>query len=122
MRENKGLIKFEQIANTNKEVAGIVTIQLPEKLIDFDVEYSSNKKLLPSYEAVVTFDITLEDGTVTTLSGTLPLWLNKSHAKEALKIREKAAREEEERQKKEAILSAFTEEQIELLSKLGVFK
>jgi len=121
-KENKGNIKFEQVAKTSREVAGIITIQLPEKFTDFEVEYSANKKLLPSYEAVVTFEVTLEDGTITTLSGTLPLWLDKGHAREVIKIREKTAREEEERQKKEAILSAFTEDQIELLSKLGVFK
>jgi len=122
-------ISFVQYEAEQGKAAGVISIDLHDSLIEVGecVEYSINGKVLPFYEGPVEFEVVLNDGTVTTISGNLALWYNKKHIKEAVDAAKKAkeeaakrAKEEEMRIKRMELMKAFTAEQIQALAALGM--
>ena len=131
MTNSKKEITFAQYQTIDGIASGSISVTLPESLAAMgeSVEYSANGKVLPAYEGKVSFEVTLADGTVTVVSGSIALWYDKKHIKaakeaaEKAKIEaEKAAKEAEMQKQKEALLSAFTPEQIQALAALGMLK
>lgn len=127
----KRTINFTQYETVDNTVLAGLSFEIHRSLIEIgrEVEYSPNGKILPFFEGNVEFQVTLEDGTVTTLSGSLALWYNKKHVKEAIKAAEQAKKEAEKRAKEEEIkkaraelLKTFTDEQIQALTALGLLK
>lgn len=122
-------ILFTQYQTTEGVASGVINLELHKSLVEIgeSVQYSSNGKTLPFYEGTIEFEVTLDDGTVTTLGGNLALWYNKKHVKAAVEAAKKAkeeaakrAKEEELRKKREELLKAFTDEQIQALAALGM--
>lgn len=123
---------FAQLeAIDHKTATGVISINLPSGLVELgqSIKLSDNGKVLPNYEAKISFEVTLDDGTVTTISGSLAMWFAKEHtkaavsaAKKAKEDAEKAAHEAEVQKQKEALLSNFTPEQIQALAALGMVK
>ena len=122
-------ISFTQFEAEQGKASGIINLELPQSLVEIgeSVQYSINGKVLPFYEGAVEFEVVLNDGTVTTLSGTLALWYPKKHTKAAIEAAKKAKEEAERRAKEEELkkarmelLKAFTEEQIQALTALGM--
>ena len=122
-------ITFIQYETKDNIAMGAISLELPLSLVEVGetVQYSINGKILPFYEGVVEFDVSLNDGTVTTLSGSLALWFDKKHTKAAIEAAKKAKEEaerarkqEEMRRKREELLKAFTDEQIRALAALGM--
>lgn len=122
-------ISFVQYEAEQGKASGIITLELPQSLVEIGegVQYSINGKVLPFYEGAVEFEVVLNDGTVTALSGNLALWFDKKHTKAAIEAAKKAkeeaakrAKEEEIRIKRMELLKAFTEEQIQALTALGM--
>ncbi len=129
--ELKNAINFTQHETSNNQAKGDISIELPISLVEIGqtVEYSDNGKLLPSFEGKISFEVTLEDGTVTNISGRLALWYDKKHvksakdaAKEAVLKAEKEAKDAEIRKQKESLLQNFTPEQIQSLINLGMLE
>ena len=122
-------ISFIQYETEQGKASGVINLELPQSLVEIgeSVQYSINGKVLPFYEGAVEFEVVLNDGTVTTLSGNLALWFDKKHTKAAIEAVKKAkeeaakrAKEEEIRIKRMELLKAFTEEQIQALTALGM--
>lgn len=122
-------INFVQIESMEGKAVGEISLELPRSLIEIgeSVQHSLNGKVLPFYEGTVEFKITLDDGTVTTLGGSLALWFDKKHVKAAQEAARKAKEEAERRKREEALkqkrlelLSTFTDEQIKALTALGL--
>lgn len=118
-------ILFQQSKTDGKTALGTVQIDLPESLhqLGSEIEVSANNKILPMYEGKIIFEVTLNDGTITTFEGGLALWPNKSHSKSALEAVKQARREEEKRRKEEArqkLLTSLTPEQIQAFKDAGI--
>ena len=122
-------IDFVQLETREGIATGMISFELPPSLVAIgqEVQYSVNGKVLPFYEGTIEFEVVLDDGTVTTVSGNLALWYNKKHVKaaveEAKRAREeeaKRAREEEIRLRKMELMKSFTAEQIQALAALGM--
>ena len=124
-------IDFVQLETRGGEgiATGMISFDLHESLVQIgqDVQYSVNGKVLPFFEGNIEFEVVLNDGTVTTLSGNLALWYNKKHVKAAQEAARKAKeeaerrqREEELKQKRLELLKVFSEEQIQALAALGM--
>jgi len=118
-------ILFQQSKTNGKTALGTIQINLPESLnqLGSEIELSANDKVLPMYEGKVTFEVTLNDGTITTFEGNLALWPNKQHSKAALEAVKQAKREEEKRRKEEAkqkLLAGLTPEQIRAFKEVGI--
>jgi len=84
-------------------------------------------KFRPLMEQRIIFDITLEDGTKTSLEGSLSLWLNRNHVssvmQEGERIKEQKAKDiltREQLEERKALLSNFTPEQIAIMAKMGM--
>ena len=127
----KKTVSFVQYETMNNQAVGGISIDLPKSLIEIGqtVEMSDNGKVLPAFEGKISFEVTLEDGTVTTVSGSLALWYDKKHikaakeaAKKAADEASKAAKEAEVMKQKEALLQCFTPDQIQALVALGMLE
>lgn len=131
-KEIKTNASFAQLeAIDHKTATGVISIDLPSGLVELgqSIKLSDNQKVLPNYDLKVSFEVVLEDGTVTTISGTLAMWFAKEHtkaavsaAKKAAAEAEKAAKEAELKAKREALLAKFTPEQIQNMIDLGMLK
>ena len=123
-------IRFVQYESAEQGIAsGVISIDLYDSLVDIggNVQHSVNGKILPFYEGPITFEVVLNDGTVTTLSGNLALWFDKKHVKSAIEAAKRAREEAERRQREEEmrmkrleLLKTFTAEQIQALAALGM--
>ena len=122
-------IYFTQYEAEQGRATGVISIDLHDSLVEVgeSVEYSANGKVLPFYEGQIEFKVTLDDGTVSTVGGTLALWYPKKHTKAAIEAAKKAkeeaakrAKEEELKKARMELLKAFTEEQIQALTALGM--
>ena len=122
-------IDFVQLETREGIATGMISFELPPSLVAIgqEVQYSVNGKVLPFYEGTIEFEVVLDDGTVTTISGNLALWYNKKHVKAAIQAKEEAdkeaakrAKEEELRKKRAELLKIFSDEQIQALAALGM--
>lgn len=124
-------ITFTQYETKDNIAMGAISLELPLSLVEVgeSVQHSINGKVLPFYEGVVEFKVSLDDGTVTTLAGSLALWFDKKHVKAAVEAAKKAKEEEARRQREEEmrmkrleLLKTFTAEQIQALAALGLLE
>jgi hypothetical protein len=124
-RQAKAIVAKTEALDATTVVVSISN--LPTSLADIAnyIEMSKNDKTLPAGEAKIEFNVTLEDGTITTFSGTLPLWLNKEHVKAAVKAKEDAEKAEKARQvqlAKEEAMASLSPELLQKLLDLGMLK
>ena len=89
----------------------------PSSLIDMAdyVEISVNGKCLPVGEHKLSFPITFEDGTTSTIEISMTAWLNKEHGKACLTAKQEALEEEKKQadlKRKVEALQSMTPEQM----------
>jgi hypothetical protein len=110
----------KQVTIASEVMGNIVALTLgntPTSLIDMAdyVELSVNNKCLPVGEHKLSFPITFEDGTTSTIEISMTAWLNKEHGKQCVSAKEaklEAEKKEAELKRKVEAVQSMTPEQM----------
>jgi hypothetical protein len=124
-RNAKAITASVSLLDATTQVVSITN--LPTSLADMAnyIEMSKNDKTLPAGEIRLEFEVTLQDGTITTFGGTCPLWLNKEHVKASVKAQEaekQAIKDKEIQLAKEEAMASLSPELLQKLLDLGMLK